>query len=111
MGIKSNIVVDQGANYYTPIFITDVDGLAVDLTGFTGAAQIRKEYSSSNVAATFTVTITPEDGKIELTLTAAQTANIVAGDYVYDCELTRTASNTVSRIVEGKVLVTPEVTR
>ncbi len=111
MAAKANILMDQGANFFTTIMLADADGIALDLTGYTGAAQMRKEYSSANAAATFTVTITAVDGQVDLTLTAAQTANLIAGDYVYDCELTLTASNTVSRIVEGKVKVTPEVTR
>ena len=111
MSIKANLVIDQGANYFSTILLTDVDGIALDLTGYTGAAQIRKEYTSSNAAATFTVTITAEDGQVDLSLTAAQTANLTAGEYLYDCELTQTSSNKVSRIVEGKVTVTPEITR
>lgn len=111
MAIKANIVVDQGANYFSSIYLTDADGIAIDLTGYTGAAQIRKEHTSNTAAAAFTVTITSANGQVDMSLTAAQTANIVAGEYVYDCELTLTASNVVSRIVEGKVLVTPEVTR
>ena len=46
----------------------------------------------------------------DLTLNANQTSNIVSGRYVYDIELTD-ASNSVSRIVEGIVTVTPQVTR
>ena len=111
MSIKANLVVDQGADYFTTILLTDVDGVAIDLTGYTGAAQMRKEYTSANAAATFTVIITALDGKVDLTLTSAQTSNLVSGNYVYDCELTKTSSNTVSRIVEGQVTVTPEVTR
>jgi hypothetical protein len=46
---------------------------------------------------------------ITLGLTANQTSNLVAGRYVYDVELTE--GGEVSRIVEGIVTVTPQVTR
>jgi hypothetical protein len=111
MAAKANIVIDQGANLLFTVIVTDVDGIALDLTGYTGAAKMRKEYTSSNAAATFTVVITAGDGQVDLSLTAVQTANITAGEYVYDCELTKTSSNTTSRIVEGRATVTPEVTR
>jgi uncharacterized protein YbaP (TraB family) len=49
-------------------------------------------------------------GQLILTLTRIQTADIADGRYVYDVELTNSANNT-SRLVEGIVTVTPQVTR
>lgn len=109
MATKANLVIDQGTTFSTTITITDDDNNIVDLTGYTGAAQLRKHYTSSNSTA-FTIAITAGTGEVTLSMTANVTSNIVAGRYVYDCELT---SNTgvVSRILEGIVTVTPEVTR
>ena len=50
------------------------------------------------------------NGSLVISLTANQTANMVAGRYVYDIELIDPA-NTVVRILEGIVTLTPEVTR
>lgn len=109
MGTKANLVVDQGTTFSTTITVTDDDGIAIDLTDYTGAAQMRKHYTSSN-STSFDVSITAGTGEVTLSMTSNVTSNIVAGRYVYDCELT---SNTgvVSRILEGIVTVTPEVTR
>jgi hypothetical protein len=109
MAIKANIVIDQGSSFFTSINITDTDDSAIDLTGYTGVAQMRKHYTSSN-AVSFTVSTVPSEGALTLSLTAAATANIVAGRYVYDVELTD-QNGVVSRIVEGIVTVTPNVTR
>ena len=109
MAIKANIVIDQGATYSTSIDVTDEDGAVVNLTGFTGAAQLRKHYTSTAQTA-FTVSITANTGVVSLSLSANVTNNIAAGRYVYDCELTDTAG-TVSRLIEGIVTVTPGVTR
>jgi len=49
-------------------------------------------------------------GTVALGLTATQTANLVPGRYVYDVEVV-SGANVVSRIIEGIVTVTPEVTR
>ena len=57
----------------------------------------------------FTVTLTEATGEVKLSLTDAQTSNIVAGRYVYDVLVT--SSNVTTRIVEGIVTVTPGVTR
>lgn len=109
MAIKANIQIDQGADFSTEIDVLDENGDVVDLTGYTGAAQMRKHYTSSS-ATSFTVTVDQTGGSVILSMNAITTANIAAGRYVYDCELT-SASNTVSRLVEGIVTVTPQVTR
>lgn len=109
MAIKANIVIDQGADFSTSINVTDDNGDPVDLTSYTGAAQMRKHYTSSN-STSFVVT-TNGSGVVSLTMNAATTNTLVPGRYVYDCELTDTSSNTVSRLVEGIVTVTPQVTR
>lgn len=109
MAIKANISIDQGTDYTTVINVTDEDDLVIDLTGYTGAAQMRKHYTSSNAYA-FTVSIAASNGAVTLSMNSATTNAISAGRYVYDCEL-RSASNVVSRLIEGIVTVTPQVTR
>lgn len=108
MALKGNITIDQGTDFSTSIDITDDNGDPIDVSAYTGAAQMRKHYTSSN-SYSFTVT-TSSSGQVVLSMNAATTANIAAGRYVYDCELTSN-SNTVSRIIEGIVTVTPQVTR
>lgn len=108
MATKANLVVDQGTTFTTTITVTDDDGNNLNLAGYTGAAQIRKHYTSSN-SVNFSVSINGSTGEVTLSLTAAATADLTAGRYVYDCELTN--SGTVSRILEGIVTVTPQVTR
>jgi hypothetical protein len=49
-------------------------------------------------------------GTVTLSLSANATANISYGRYVYDCEITSNAA-IVTRVQEGIVTVTPEVTR
>ena len=107
MAEKANITIDQGTDFSTSLDVTDDNGDPTDLSGFTGAAQMRKHYTSSNSYA-FTVAIA--NGSVTLSMNAATTGSITNGRYVYDCELT-SGSNVVTRIVEGIVTVTPQVTR
>lgn len=107
MAVKANITIDQGTDFATSIDVTDDNGDPTDLSGFTGAAQMRKHYTSSN---SFSFSVAVANGSVTLSMNSATTANIIAGRYVYDCELT-SASNVVTRIVEGIVTVTPQVTR
>lgn len=109
MAAKANIVIDQGADFSTTVTVTDDNGDIVDLTGYTSSGQIRKNFTSST-SYDFTTSINASGGTITLSLSRTTTANIAAGRYVYDVEITSSA-NTRSRLVEGIATITPEVTR
>jgi len=109
MAIKANLQIDQGSTFQTTINVTDDNDDIVDLTGYTGVAQMRKHYTSTT-SYSFTVSISPTIGTVTLAMTANATANVVAGRYVYDCELTDT-NGAVTRLIEGIATVTPQVTR
>lgn len=109
MAIKANIIVDQGSTYSTSLDLTDDNGNPLDLTTFTAAAQMRKHYTSSN-AVSFVVTTGGNTGILTLALSANSTANITAGRYLYDVELTDSENN-VTRVVEGIVTLNPNITR
>lgn len=105
---KANLVIDQGATFSNTIAVKDSNGDVMDLTNYTGAAQMRRHYSSTN-STSFVVTVA-NSGTVTLSLSANATANIPYGRYVYDCEITSNAA-IVTRVQEGIVTVTPEVTR
>ena len=109
MSTKANLVIDQGSTFSTDLNLTDENGDALSLSGYSANSQIRKWYTSSNVSATFTAAVNTSSAVITLSLTANQTSNLDSGRYVYDVEITD--GSTVSRIVEGIVTVTPQVTR
>lgn len=107
---KANIVVDQGSTFSTFLNLTDDVGDAINLTNYQARGQIRKWYTSSSYV-TFTITIPdPTNGNIYISLNANTTANMEPGRYVYDIETVDTTSN-ITRIVEGILTVTPEVTK
>lgn len=56
------------------------------------------------------ITITPLLGKISIHATATQTNAVVAGDYVYDLEIT-SSTGIVTRVMQGRAIVSPQVTR
>jgi hypothetical protein len=109
MATKANLVVDQGATFSAVLNLTDENSDPLLLSGYTANSQIRKWYTSSN-AVTFATEIDANAATITLTLSANQTSSMTAGRYVYDVKLTDNAANTVSRVVEGIVTVTPKVT-
>lgn len=108
MANKVNIVIDQGTTFNTTYLIHNSADEPIDFSGFTANSQIRKSYSSSNAYA-FTVGLN-SNGEVSLSMSANTTGSIPAGRYVYDVEV-ESVSGVRSRVVEGIVTVTPQVTR
>ena len=111
MAAKANILIDQGTDFSTTLTVTADDGSITDLTGYSANGHIRKHYTSTT-ATVFTCTFgSPRtDGQLTISLSRDITDAMEAGRYVYDVELTSSA-NTRSRLVEGVVTVTPQVTK
>ena len=106
----SNIFIDQGADFTTTVTVTDSNGDAVSLVGYSAAAQIRKSYSSSTSTAFTTSISNASGGEITITLSDTQTAALEAGRYLYDVLITASGGDK-TRVVEGQVTVNPSVTR
>lgn len=109
MAIKANLVVDQGSTFSATIDVANASGAVFNLTGYTVAAQMRKNYTS-NTAVTFGATHGGVQGNITLTLNYTATAAIEPGRYLYDVEIT-SPGGAITRVVEGIVTVTPGMTR
>ena len=114
MAIYSNLTMDQGSDFQATIDVNDSSGNNLNLTGYSVAGQMRKSYASST-ATNFTAAITnATNGVLSISLSAAQTNALKAGRYVYDVEISfnDSSGNTiVERILEGKIQVTPSVTK
>lgn len=110
MATVSNLFVDAGANYSNIITVAASNGQPLDLTGYTVASQMRKSYQSST-AYNFTASVyNAATGKVRLQLSDTQSAAIPAGRWLYDVEIT-SPSGTKTRVVEGIVTVTPQITQ
>lgn len=110
MAAFSELTIEQGATYNTTVNVEDDAGNAINLYAYTANSQMRKSYYSST-AYTIGASVTgTANGEITLSITAANTANLSAGRYVYDLKIT-SANNIVTRVVEGIATVLPSVTR
>lgn len=110
---KYNIVCPQGATFNKRVTYL-IDDVPVDLNGYTARMQVRESYNSK----TFIVELTTENGgitlggglgTIDLYIDDLVTQTFLAKEYVYDIELV--SGSNVYRLIEGKFIVTPEVTR
>lgn len=110
MAIIANIFIDQGTDFSITVDVTDTSGGALNMSGYSAAAQIRKTYGSSTVSSSFTTSIAESTGQVTLSLTDTQTTALESGRYVYDLNVTSSGGQT-TRVVEGQAIVTPGVTR
>ena len=113
MAARANLQIDQGATFSTDVTVSDTDGTAFDLTGYTSSAKMALGYSSTRTRTTLTTEIAsdPTTGVITLSLTADQTNNLEApARYVYDVEILKTSDSTVTRVIDGIITVSPSVT-
>ncbi len=107
-----NFIVSKGASFSYTRTAKDSSGIARDLTGYTGKAEMRKK-SGDPVVATFTITIpTPTNGEIVMALSAVDTAALDFGndEYLYDLLLTSDAWATVELEMAGTVKLMEIVT-
>ena len=110
MAAISNLYIDQGSEYSSIITVNNQNGTPINLTGATVAAQFRKSYNSSSFT-NFTVTVHDALlGRIRLRLPADVSSAVSAGRYLYDIETT-SINGEKRRVLEGIVVISPEITR
>lgn len=113
MASIKNLVIDQGTTFSLSITVADANGNALNLTGYTLRSQMRKSYGATSYTSFTVVSATPATGELTISLTDTQTSALKAGRYVYDVEIVSPVGDgsEVTRVLEGIITVTPEVTR
>ena len=110
---KYNFVCPQGSTFAEQL-TWSIDDSPVDLDTYTARMQVREKYTSTQKILDLTtenggITLGGSNGTIDINVGADTSSAIVAKTYVYDLELI--SSSTVTRLLEGNFIVTPEVTR
>ena len=113
MSGKYNIVADQAATFNFQFQILD-NTTPWNLTGYTGVMTVRPYLGATTTTLVCStsngrMTFTPLTGRIQITASASIMAAISAGRFVYDITLT-SGGGEVTRILEGKFIVTAAVT-
>ena len=117
MATYEEFTIDQGTDIAIELELVDISGAAKNLTNYSVAAKLKKNYNSdSDDTTSFTAIIpSPEtDGKVTLSLTNTQTDALKSGRYVYDVEISYVdsdANTIIERVLEGRIQVSPSVTK
>ena len=108
----SNLVIYTGTDFeQTFVLEDDLTDLPLNLTGYSGCAQL-KRYESSSKTSDFVVGFENNrtTGRVNVSIAATVSATIKPGKYFYDV-LLNSPTGTTTRVVEGTALVKKSVTR
>ena len=119
MADYEDFTIDQGADVAIELHLQEQDGSKKNLTGHSALAKMKRSYNSTDsdeITSFTTIVSSPAtDGILTLALTNSQTDSLNSRlRYVYDVELSYQDSNSqtiIERILEGKIKVSPSVTR
>ena len=113
---EADIVIFQGATFDQTLFYeTGEPSVPVDLSGYSAKMHIRSKPESKALILELStdngrLVLNETTGSIRLFISASDTATLsVCDKAVYDLELTTGAITT--RILQGNVIISPEVTR
>ena len=107
---STNLIIYKHTDFEQTFVLEDSQSnSAKDLTGFTGSCKMQRTLNLGSLTA-FNLSFTNRAlGKLRISLTNAQTANIEEGKYFYELMLTD-SGGVVERVIEGQVIVKHPVT-
>ena len=111
-----HFIIEQGATFGQTLTLKDSSDTLINLTGYASAEMdLRETPESSSEVLTLTtansrIALGGSAGTVTLTISAADTANLTAGDGVFDLEVVDGSSN-IYRILEGTYSVRRNISR
>lgn len=107
-----NLTIEQGATFKRTFFWRDENGNLINLSGYSARMKIKQDPTQTTSIISLTngagITLGGAAGTIEVLIPDADTTGLVAGFYYYDLEVDSGAE--VTRLLQGKVTVSPEIT-
>lgn len=110
---KFDFVIEAGADWRPTLWLEE-DGKPRYLAGYKATMHIRERVEGPLIKELKNgagITIVGDEGKIQLELSAEETSALQITRGVYDLKLTRPITERVTRLLEGSVIVKPEVTQ
>ncbi len=111
--IKKSLTIEQYSTFKARFTWLDKNKRAINLTGYTAVMQMRDAVGSPVLLELSTengrIVITPTTGAVELSLTDEETGVLTFKSAIYDLVLI-SATGQATRLLEGKVTVSPGVT-
>jgi len=105
-----NLTLFRDRDFSQVFTFKDGDGVIIDLTGYSAAAQIRAAKDDDTLIVAFTIVVSEAEGEVTISLTDVQTLAIEQSKAWWDLVLTDTLGLRQS-YVEGGVAIKGTVTR
>tara|TARA_A100001035_G_scaffold125266_1_gene98522 strand:- start:9 stop:389 length:381 start_codon:yes stop_codon:yes gene_type:complete len=107
---STNLIIYKHTDFEQTFILEDSQSnSAKNLTGFTGTCKMQRTLNLGSLTS-FTLAFTNRLlGKVRISLSSSQTANIADGKYFYELMLTD-PNGVVERVIEGIVIVKHPVT-
>lgn len=124
---KYTMLIEQGATLKLDLAYKDSNNVAINLTGYSGKLQIKSDYADNNPTTYLTLSsslqadgtglnfsgsagaLPPASGTIGIVISAASSSALTFSSASYDLEIT--SGSVVTRLLQGTVFVSKEVTR
>lgn len=107
-----NILIEQGSTFSRNLTIEQTVGVPLNLTGYTLAGKMKRNFTDANAAATFSIAVTNAAlGQATWSLTSVQTDALAPQVHRYDIEMTNVSTGVVTRLLEGEAWVSASATR
>ena len=111
----TELQVGQGETFSILVtLLQTTSNTPLDTTHYNITGQIRENYTTDEIAATFGIAKVPPftSGSCSVSLTEEQTSNLTQRRYVYDILISSGSGTPVNRrILEGPFIVRPAATR
>lgn len=110
-----DFTIYQGATFSRVLTWKDQEDTPIDLSGYTARLQARESQDAEEPFLSLTtenggIALGGAAGTVTLSIADGDTADIAEASGVYDLEL-ESAGGTVTRLLQGKILISKEVTR
>jgi hypothetical protein len=116
---KYSLLIEQGATLNLELAYKDSNNIPVDLTGYSGKMQIKSDYDDNNPTTYLTLSSSLQDdltgitfggpsGTIGLYISAVSSSELKFDTGYYDLEIT--SGSVVTRLLEGTVKISKQVT-
>lgn len=107
-----DLFIEQGEDFSATIELSSYSNSSYDLTNYYANSQIRRSHWSANASDIFITSMSEaNNGKLILSISAANTQNLKYDKYVYDLFLTNAQTNKRSKILEGMIYINPSCTK
>jgi len=114
-----NFTIEQGCTFSKTFTWKDANGSAINISGYTIRMMARNNYDDALPVITLSTVATPggiaivgdgSAGQFTISMTAVVTAALNFSQLVYDIEVV-SGAGVVTRLLEGKITLSKEVTK